>query len=187
MSGFRDFNLSQLTPKTKTLSSSLEEEDWETHDEPVTDVKALPVPKPIAPKAAQSLPLSAHSDKQQPDWLKARSSNPNLNTLQPSLAKSSSQGIVSEKLTKSQSLTPLPGVGSREDLSITNSYSNMGINANLLAQKFPFFTREEINAFHQQFMSLDKGNGRVDAFSNCIPFYYCINITLLYCYSSDIL
>ncbi len=30
MSGFKDFNIGQLTPKTKTLSTSLDEDDWDT-------------------------------------------------------------------------------------------------------------------------------------------------------------
>lgn len=112
MSGFKDFNLNPLQPHTKTLSSSLEEEDWETHDEPVAAGTSLPQPKPLAPKNPAYIPTPglvgvpvvnnaakppAHATEQQQEWLKPHGSMSSLKSTQPTLAKSNSQGFKSSQ------------------------------------------------------------------------------------------
>ena len=81
MSGFRDFNTPALTPKTKTLSSSLDEDDWETE------------PAPTEPRTQNPNWRETH----EPEWL------PNKNQGAP-------QKLKSPFLSQEGELEKAPGV-----------------------------------------------------------------------------
>jgi hypothetical protein len=66
MSGFRDFNVSQMAKQTKTLASSMEEDDWDTgdFDDVARAAESLLAPAPADVKSTPErpiIPIASHS------------------------------------------------------------------------------------------------------------------------------
>ncbi|KAJ3303995.1 hypothetical protein HDV03_003233 [Kappamyces sp. JEL0829] len=225
MSGFRDFNQpSNQLGKNKTLSSSLEEDDWDTEPDVAVQEEAIrlsatqkprvselnraaihgsqelrhnftpiSVPSivarpsdttaPVQPRtsvsAVQPPPQDSNAsdwrNQQAPEWLPSKG-GPGPKAVQPAPAPKPSlpaPSAMPRKLSATQLAAatnanpnlpttisvsfnqPLPNTYSQPNPA---NYSNtaMGINAIQLSTKFPMFTPNEINAFHQQFQALDK-------------------------------
>ena len=189
MSGFRNHNLQALGKQTKTLATSMDEEDWTTDDfeQPIssilTSVKSTPIPaveisQSIAiptPPVVSNEPSRTHQEPQQMDWLVKKKSMNNIHKAAVITPKHKWESVAPEKPVKSSILThvhssakTIPAKLSRE--ALVGEFQKLNVADNIkskeiedLAVKFKQFTTSEIAAFYQKFKLLNNGSDRVDS------------------------
>ncbi|KAJ3118406.1 hypothetical protein HDU96_001924 [Phlyctochytrium bullatum] len=146
-----------------------------TYPFPTAATSFAPPPKPVKASPAVAAPqveehdtpsfannpfLKASSSAPAPSPAPAPAPAPKVKAPSPA----SSNPFISQPSPAAAAPAPKPSFAPRPVASdfATNKSDSMGINAQALAQRFPYFSASEISAFHQQFATFDKeGKGAV--------------------------